>query len=290
MADRLETQEEEEEEHWEYRTLNLLQESKLDQKFAAVKLWKSGGTKHTKRWMRRPMAIPELILELQDEKMREYALHCLSKYLLQNWEEERDNYYRTGFLLYNSCCTVTILLKELLVFYQNMVKGNVDGRSSRRVANVLTLLQSIAANSETRTKFITTLVPNFVLPLIQYEYPQVFENVRAVALSVVGILCQARESLIIQWAIKSNMVEICWTSIEAGSELSQVIAMHILEAILQDNEGLSYICSPMCSHLLSKLMITWHHQVEVLARDQDFSPRLLFHIIRCYVLLCNHAR
>ncbi|GMY35534.1 Cell differentiation protein, partial [Fagus crenata] len=67
------------------------------------------------------------------------------------------------------------------------------------------------------------------------------------------------------------------------------IGMHILEAILQDDSGISNICSPVCDHLLKELMRTWDHLVTLLAVDQDFSPRLLFHVIRCYVLLCNNV-
>ncbi|KAG0457472.1 hypothetical protein HPP92_022629 [Vanilla planifolia] len=31
-------------------------------------------------------------------------------------------------------------------------------------------------------------------------------------------------------------------------------------------------------------------KVHLLAEDPDFSPRLLFHIIRCYIMLCSHER
>lgn len=130
-----------------------------------------------------------------------------------------------------------------------------------------------------------------MVPIILFDTPlEVFENVRAVALSVVGILCQAREPKIIQWAIESNMVEVCQFSVENGNELSKVIGMHILEAVLQDEAGLSYICSPMCHQVLMRLMKTFQRMVSLLIVDHDFSPRLLFHIIRCYLLLCTHAR
>ncbi|XP_058227298.1 uncharacterized protein LOC131335798 [Rhododendron vialii] len=99
-----------------------------------------------------------------------------------------------------------------------------------------------------------------------------------------------RESEVIQWALDSNMVEICRISMEIGSELSKVIGMHILEAILQDDSGMSYTCSPTFDLLLENLMRTWEHLVTCLALDQDFSSRLLFHILRCYVLLCTNAR
>ncbi|XP_057951950.1 uncharacterized protein LOC131146381 [Malania oleifera] len=279
------------EEPWEERTLNFLHDSEIDQDLANEKVRKRGGKKHKMRHMRRPMAIPLVILELQDKQCRESALRCLSTFLLEKREEDPDNYYRTGCLVYNSCSTMAILLQEVLEFFGMIVDENPNIRAAKRLANVLTLFQCIAANKETRQKFVKSLVPNYLVPLVLFKTPlEVYENVRAVALSVIGILCQARERMTIQWAVDSNMVEVCWISIEIGNELSKVIGMHILEAIMQDGLGISYICSSACEHLLKGLMKTWEHLVTVLAVGQDFSPRLLYHIIRCYVLLCNHSR
>ncbi|XP_042513620.1 CCR4-NOT transcription complex subunit 9-like isoform X2 [Macadamia integrifolia] len=209
--------------------------------------------------MKTPMAIPEVIVELQEQELRETALRCLSSFLVEKREEDPENYSRTGYFLYNSCGTVAILLQEVIMFYGKMMDGSLNVRSAKRLANVLTLLQ-------------------------------VYEIVRAMALSAVGILCQAREPKIIQWAINNDMVEVCQVSIQIGNELSKVIAMHILEAILQDWSGISYICSPTRDKLLKGLMETLARLVAYLAEDQDFSPRLLFHILRCSFVLCRHRR
>ncbi|WJZ98445.1 hypothetical protein VitviT2T_016966 [Vitis vinifera] len=276
---------------WEERSLHLLQNSRLDKDFAKLKCPRKGGKKHRVRCMSKPMAIPEVILELQEPIVRESALRCLSTFLLEKRTEDPENYYRTGHLLFHSCCTMAILLQELLSFFRMIGDQNPSVRSSKRLANVLTLFQCIAANRETRLRFIDTCVPNLLQPVILFQTPlEVFENVRAVALSVIAILCQAGDPTIIQWAVKSDMVEICCTSIAMGNELTKVVGMHILEAIMQDESGLCYICSPMSDHLLQKMMTTWEHLVNLLAVDDDFSPRLLFHSIRCYFLACCDVR
>ncbi|XP_042513619.1 CCR4-NOT transcription complex subunit 9-like isoform X1 [Macadamia integrifolia] len=241
--------------------------------------------------MKTPMAIPEVIVELQEQELRETALRCLSSFLVEKREEDPENYSRTGYFLYNSCGTVAILLQEVIMFYGKMMDGSLNVRSAKRLANVLTLLQSIAANPETRQNFVNSCLPNYLILLILFETQlEVYEIVRAMALSAVGILCQAREPKIIQWAINNDMVEVCQVSIQIGNELSKVIAMHILEAILQDWSGISYICSPTRDKLLKGLMETLARLVAYLAEDQDFSPRLLFHILRCSFVLCRHRR
>ncbi|KAF6156367.1 hypothetical protein GIB67_031488 [Kingdonia uniflora] len=156
------------------------------------------------------------------------------------------------------------LKQEVVVFLRKMADGCLDVRLCRRVVNVLILFQSVAANTETRQKFVDSRVPNFLVPLILFESSlKEFENIRVVALSVIGILCQTREPQITQWAIESNMIEMCRVSLVLGSELAKVIGMHILEALLQDESGISYICSPSCNNLLTGLMKTWEHLVRL---------------------------
>ncbi|THG10285.1 hypothetical protein TEA_010545 [Camellia sinensis var. sinensis] len=238
-------------EPWEERTLHLLYNSKIDQDFSIAKVQKSGRKKHKVRWMsKRAMAIPQVIIELHDQALRESTLRCLS----------------------------TFLLEEVLAFSQLMVDGSLTVRATKRLVNVLTLFQCIAANKETRYKFVKSYVPNFLVPLILFDSPsEIYENVRAVALSVFGILCQAREPEIIQWALESNMVEVCQISIEIGSELSKVIGMHIFEAIMQDESGMSYICSPTCDQLLKRLINTWEHlkSMYCLSSSRKFQTLLL---------------
>ncbi|XP_026406642.1 cell differentiation protein rcd1-like isoform X2 [Papaver somniferum] len=244
--------------------------------------------------MIRPMAIPRVILELQDESSRETALRCLSRFLIEIREENPRMYNDAGHMLYYSFGTMSILLQEILAFLRKMVEGSLKYRSIKRIANVLTLIQanrlfSIAANSATREKLIDSQVPIFLLPVIKFKGPlEDFDNICAVALSVIGIMCQAREPKIIKWAVDNQISEACWSCTDTGNELTRVIGMHILEAILRNEYGMSYICSPMCDDLLTGLMKAWREMITILAKSQDYSPRLVFHVLRCYMLLCVH--
>ncbi|KAL7194120.1 hypothetical protein ACSBR1_034520 [Camellia fascicularis] len=168
-------------EPWEERTLHLLYNSKIDQDFSIAKVQKSGRKKHKVRWMsKRAMAIPQVIIELQDQALRESTLRCLS----------------------------TFLLEEVLTFSQLMVDGSLTVRATKRLVNVLTLFQCIAANKETRYKFVKS----------HQRFMKMFEQLPSLCLA----LCQTREPEIIQWALESNMVEVCKINIEIGSELSKV--------------------------------------------------------------------
>lgn len=274
----------------EDRTLALLQDSKVDQAIGEQKARKRGGRKHKAQWMKKPMALSEVILELYEEDLRENALRCLSNYLNDRRELEPEKYSKAGFFVFHACGIMAILLQEVLSAYQKMETGNLNIRSSKRLANVLTLFQSIAANKETRGKLVDAHIPNYLIPFILFENIEDYiENVRAICLSVFGIIVQAREAEIIQWALKSNIVDVCLHAIEIGNELSKVIAMHIIESILQDNCGISYVCESTRS-VLGNLLEICKRLVLVSVGEQDLSPRLLFHIIRFYILLCNNSR
>lgn len=77
---------------------------------------------------------------------------------------------------------------------------------------------------------------------------------------------------------------------ESGSELSKTVATFILQKILLDETGLSYICRTFerFHHVASIL----GNMVNALAREPNDakSPRLLKHVIRCYLRLSDNPR
>ncbi|PKI52805.1 hypothetical protein CRG98_026805 [Punica granatum] len=233
---------------WEEISLNLLRPSDI---YSAQR--NSGRKRHRLRWMVKPRAVPQLILKLQDPTERESALRMLSSYLFEKREEEPENYYMVGLLLYYSCGTMTLLIQELIVVYVTIILGNMTERAAMRLINAIILFQCIAANKLTRQKIVSFQMANLLVPLVMHQSPlKVYDNVRAVALSVIGIICQDRELEMIDWAIQSDILEVCWLSIETGNELTKV--------------------------------------VKIMAAYGSCLPRLLFHIIRCYILLCRESR
>ncbi|XP_048133601.1 uncharacterized protein LOC115744582 [Rhodamnia argentea] len=98
-----------------------------------------GRKKHRLRWLGKPRAIPQVILKLQDPKLRESALHSLSSFL---------------FL-------------EVLLIYRMMADGSLNERACMRLISVIILFQCIAANRETRQKLM-----NFQPALLTSWYPE----------------------------------------------------------------------------------------------------------------------
>ncbi|RWW39778.1 hypothetical protein BHE74_00054855 [Ensete ventricosum] len=57
-------------------------------------------------------------------------------------------------MVFNSCGTLCILLQEIVGFYKKMEDEKLDTRSIKRLMNVLILFQSVAANNDTRHRFV----------------------------------------------------------------------------------------------------------------------------------------
>lgn len=73
---------------------------------------------------------------------------------------------------------------------------------------------------------------------------------------------------------------------ESGSELSKTVATFILQKILLDDSGLSYICQTY--DRFSHVAIILGKMVLQLAKEP--SARLLKHVVRCYLRLSDNPR
>ena len=142
----------------------------------------------------------------------------------------------------------------------------------------------------------TACVLNFVVPLILFDVPlEIYDNVRAVDLSMVGILCQvlalrtlsldnlssyrtsfifskffhfvlkAREPEFIRWALESNMVEVCWISIEIGIELYKMVQLPFLCYMLM------FLISFLIVHHTVEWDTDWLRVIQLVA---CFEPRI----------------
>ena len=91
---------------------------------------------------------------------------------------------------------------------------------------------------------------------------------------------------VITFLLSTEIIPLCLRIMESGSELSKTVATFILQKILLDETGLSYICQTYerFSHvamILGKM---------VLALSKEASARLLKHVVRCYLRLSDNPR
>ncbi|XP_023017023.1 required for cell differentiation 1 [Leptinotarsa decemlineata] len=219
------------------------------------------------------------ILELTNPESRENALLELSK--------KREVVPDLAPMLWNSFGTTAALLQEIINIYPAINPPTLTAHQSNRVCNALALLQCVASHPETRSQFLLAHVPLFLYPFLHTSSKtRPFEYLRLTSLGVIGALVKTDEQEVITFLLTTEIIPLCLRIMESGSELSKTVATFILQKILLDDSGLSYICQTYdrFSHvamILGKMVIS-------LAKEP--SARLLKHVVRCYLRLSDNSR
>lgn len=221
----------------------------------------------------------QLVLDLTNPVMKETALLKLSK--------ERESFPELAPYLWHSFGTMSALLQEIVSIYPTLQPPSLTAHASNRVCNALALLQCVASHPETRTLFLKAHIPLFLYPFLNtVSKTRPFEYLRLTSLGVIGALVKVDDPEVISFLLSTEIIPLCLRTMETGSELSKTVATFIVQKILLDSAGLSYICATAerffaVSAVLSSM---------VTGLAEQSSVRLLKHIVRCYLRLSDNPR
>merc|ERR1712064_63567 len=98
---------------------------------------------------------------------------------------------------------------------------------------------------------------------------------------VIGALVKVDDADVINFLLQTEIIPLCLRIMETGSELSKTVATFIVQKLLHDEMGLTYICATAerfyaVSSVLAKMA------------KQQTSIRLWKHLIRCYLRLSDN--
>ncbi len=227
---------------------------------------------------------------VEDEKIRSWIVELTygpnKEEALLELGKKREYYDDLALVLWNSYGVITALLEEIVSIYPYLSPQNLTTPASNRVCNALALLQCVASHPETRAAFLHAQIPLFLYPFLNTSSKQrPFEYLRLTSLGVIGALVKNDSPEVIQFLLTTEIIPLCLKIMESSSELSKTVAIFIVQKILMDDSGLAYVCQTYerfdaVSNVL-KLMID---QMAV-----NPAPRLLRHVIRCYLRLADNA-
>lgn len=252
--------------------------------------------------------IRQWISELVSGNNRERALLELGK--------KREQYDDLALVLWNSFGVMTALLEEIISVYPFLNPPVLTASVSNRVCNALALLQCVASNVQTRGQFLNANLPLYLYPFLSTNARQrSFEYLRLTSLGVIGALVKNDTPEVINFLLTTEIVPLCLNIMEISSELSKTVAIFILQKILLDDQGLSYICTTYerfhtVASVLTKMIdqlsastskgSTQIHQsesqnfgqtqpsVNSTQQPSSSSGRLLKHVVRCYMRLSDN--
>lgn len=130
-------------------------------------------------------------------------------------------------------------------------------------------------------------IPLYLYPFLNtVSRSRPFEYLRLTSLGVIGALVKVDDSDVVNFLLQTEIVPLCLRIMETGTELSKTVATFIVQKILLDEMGLSYICAtPERFYAVSTVL---SNMVSILVEQP--SLRLLKHIVRCYLRLADNAR
>ncbi|XP_022180529.1 CCR4-NOT transcription complex subunit 9 [Myzus persicae] len=219
------------------------------------------------------------IVELCNTETRENALSELSS--------RRDIIHDLGPIIWHTTGTIAALLFEIVSTYQFVNPPTMSLQQVTRLCNALALLQCVGAHPDTRSQFLKAQIPLYMYPFLHNANKcRNFEHLRLTSLGVIGALVKTEEQEVITFLLTTEIIPLCLRIMETGFELTKTLSTFILQKILMDDNGLSYICQTYdrFSHvalILGKM---------VLALEREPSTRLLRHVVGCYVRLSENSR
>ena len=230
----------------------------------------------------RPPRRYPLVLQLtvpDSPEHRESALLELSK--------KREAFADLAPILWHSFGTMGTLLQEIVAIYPTLSPPNLTAHASNRVCNALALLQCVASHPETRGLFLAAHVPLYLYPFLNtVSKNRPFEYLRLTSLGVVGALVKMDDSDVINFLLQTEIIPLCLRIMETGSELSKTVATFIVQKVLLDDVGLTYVCAT--AERFYAVATVLANMVQALAEQP--SIRLLKHIVRCYLRLSDNLR
>ncbi|KAL1746834.1 cell differentiation family, Rcd1-like-domain-containing protein [Schizophyllum fasciatum] len=224
--------------------------------------------------------IAALVVQLLDHGTREGALLELSK--------KREQYDDLALILWHSFGIMPALLQEIIAVYPLLTPPNLTAHASNRVCNALALLQCVASHSETRQLFLSAHIPLFLYPFLNTtSKTRPFEYLRLTSLGVIGALVKQNDNnTVIHFLLSTEIIPLCLRIMETGSELSKTVAIFIVQKILLDETGLTYICHTYERFYAVGTVLS--NMVNQLVETQ--AVRLLKHVVRCYLRLSDNIR
>ena len=179
--------------------------------------------------------IIKYIEEIKNEDTRSQALENLFKY-----KEKCNN---LAIYLWYSGFTMTAFLQEIVNGYQYLNIPNISNEKLNKVKYIISLIQTIALHSKTRKEFLDSQLLVFLYPFLRCSNKnKSYDVIRVTTLSVIAALVKINDSDVINFLIKTEIIPVILRSMEKGTEIIRFTASFIIQRIIEDINGLKYIC------------------------------------------------
>lgn len=204
--------------------------------------------------------------------------------------KKREQFKDLGVVLWNSYGVMPIILQEIVKVYPLLSPPQLPVNNSNRVSNALQLLQCIASHHETQIPFLNSHMLLYLYPFLNTtSSSRPYEYLRLTSLGVIGALVKNDSPQVVTFLLSTEIIPLCLRIIETTSGISKTLALYIVLRILQDDQGLIYVCQTYERFFAVNQVLTIVVN-QLVQQPQDSSLRLLKHVVMCYRRLADDER
>ena len=212
--------------------------------------------------------------EIKNEETRSQAIENLYKY-----REENKN---IAIYLWYSRGTMAALLQEITNIYQYITTSKLTTENSNKAKYIISLFQIIALNPKTRKDFLESQILVFLYPFLSCtNKTKSYEIIRVTSLSVIAALVKIDDSDVINFLIKTEIIPVILRIMEKGTEIIRAVACFIIQRIIEDINGLKYMCD------LRERLFAIIYVLNVMLQNK-LSSRLIKNVLKIYLGLIEN--
>ena len=116
-----------------------------------------------------------------------------------------------------------------------------------------------------------------------------FEYIRLTALGVIGALVKSEKNIssyIVDNLLSTEIIPLCLRIMDKGTDLSKTVATFIIQRILLDENGLSYICNT-AERFLAVYLYYNNYKGNISSFENDWDIYVFKVIEAYYKVICN---
>ena len=179
--------------------------------------------------------IIKYIEEIKNEETRSQAIENLYRY-----KGENSN---LAIYLWYSGGTMAAFLQEIIYTYQYLTTPKFTNEKLNKAKYIISLIQEIALHPKTRKEFLDSQMLVFLYPFLRCSSKiKSYDVIRVTSLGVIAALVKINDSDVINFLIKTEIIPIILRNMEKGAEIIRSTASFIIQRIIDDINGLKYMC------------------------------------------------
>ena len=180
--------------------------------------------------------IIKYIEEIKNEQTRSKAIENLYRY--------KGKYNNLAIYLWYSGGIMAVFLQEIIKTYEYLTTRKYNNEKINKGKYIVSLIQEIALHPFTRKEFLDSQILVFLYPFLRCSNKtKSYDVIRVTSLSVIAALVKIDDSDVINFLIKTEIIPIILRNMEKGTEIIRSTASFIIQRIIEDINGLKYMCN-----------------------------------------------